>query len=108
MKPIIIQTTCSSKKEAKKIAKILIRKKLAACVQVSKINSIYKWDEKICEDNEYLLYIKTKKENFRKIQRKIKENHSYDLPEILTIKITNASKEYLNFIGDNTKWATIF
>jgi len=108
MKAIIIQTTCSSKTEAKKIAKILIDKNLAACVQISKINSIYKWNKKICEDKEYLLYIKTKKENFRKIQRKIKENHSYDLPEILAIKMINASKEYLNFIGDNTKWATIF
>lgn len=55
------------------------------------------------EDKEYLLFIKTKKENFKKIKRKIKENHSYDLPEILAIKITNISKEYFNFIGDNTK-----
>lgn len=103
MKAIIIQTTCSSKKEAKKIAKLLVKEKLAACVQLSKIKSIYSWENKLCVDKEVRLNIKTKKENFKKIQRKIKENHSYDLPEIIEIKITNGSLEYLQFIEGNTK-----
>ena len=101
MSPVVIQTTCSSKKEAKKIAKILIEKKLAACVQILKVNSIYKWDNKLCVDKERLLFIKTKNKNFKKIQRIIKENHSYDLPEIIEIKIANTSKEYLQFISEN-------
>lgn len=99
MKAIIVQTTCASKK----IAKILVQEKLAACVQLSKINSLYSWENKLCVDKEVLLSIKTKKENFKKIQRKIKENHSYDLPEIIAIQITNASKEYLQFIEGNTQ-----
>jgi periplasmic divalent cation tolerance protein len=103
MKAIIIQTTCSSKKEAKKIAKLLVKEKLAACVQLSKIKSIYSWENKLCVDTEVRLNIKTKKENFKKIQRKIKENHSYDLPEIIEIKITNGSLEYLQFIEGNTQ-----
>lgn len=103
MKAIIVQTTCASKKEAKKIANILIEEKLAACVQLSKITSLYSWENKRCVDKEMLLSIKTKKENFKKIQRKIKENHSYDLPEIIEIQITNASKEYLQFIEGNTQ-----
>ncbi len=103
MRGIIVQTTCSSKKEAKKIAKKLVEKKLAACVQISKIESIYKWEGKLCVDKERLLFIKTKNKNFKKIQRIIKENHSYDLPEIIEIKITNASKEYLQFIKGNIK-----
>lgn len=103
MKAVVIQTTCASKKEAKKIAKILVQEKLAACVQLSKINSLYSWENKLCVDKEVLLSIKTKKENFKKIQRKIKENHSYDLPEIIAIQITNASKEYLQFIEGNTQ-----
>jgi periplasmic divalent cation tolerance protein len=103
MEAIIIQTTCSSKKEAKNIAKILVQEQLAACVQLSKIKSIYYWKNELCVDKEVLLSIKTKKENFKKIQRKIKENHSYDLPEIIEIKITNASRGYLKFIEGNTK-----
>lgn len=101
MKSVIVQTTCANKKEAKKLAKILVKEKLAACVQISKIESIYRWDNKLCVDSERLLFIKTKKECFKKIKRKIKENHSYDLPEIIEIKITNASKEYLQFIDEN-------
>lgn len=102
MKAIIVQTTCSSKEEAKNIAKILIEEKLAACVQLSEIESLYNWQEKFCSDNETLLNIKTRKDNFDKIKSKILELHSYDLPEIIQLDIANASEEYLKFIGENT------
>lgn len=101
MKLIIIKTTFGKKKEAKKVAKFLVKEKLSACVQITKIKSIYNWNDKICEDKEYLLSIKTKKENYKKIQRKIKENHSYDLPQILAVKITKTSSEYKKFIKEN-------
>jgi len=102
MKISIVQTTCASKKEAKKIAKILIEKKLAACVQITQVQSLYMWNNKLCTDKEKLLFIKSKTKHFKKIEREIKENHSYDLPEIIEIKITNASKEYLQFIGESS------
>ena len=103
MRPFIVQTTTNSKKEAKKIAKLLVKKRLAACVQISQIESFYEWNNKVCEDKEYLLNIKTKKENYKKIKREIKENHSYDLPEIIGTKIVSLSKEYKNFIKENTQ-----
>ena len=102
MNPIVVQTTCSSKQEAKIIAKALVETKLAACVQMYEIESFYNWDDKFCNDFETLLNIKTIKENFEKIKSKILELHSYDLPEIIQLDITNASEEYLKFIGDNT------
>ena len=102
MKAIIVQTTCSSKEEAKDIAKVLIEEKLAACVQLSQIESLYNWKNEFCCDNETLLNIKTRKDNFEKIKSKILELHSYDLPEIIQLDIANASEEYLKFIGDNT------
>lgn len=102
MKVILIQTTCSTKKEAKLIARNLIQNRLAACIQITKTDSFYMWEEEFCEDKEYLLNIKTKKENFKKIKSKIKELHSYDLPEIINFNIDNCSKEYKNFIGENT------
>lgn len=102
MKVIIIQTTCSTKEEAKKIAEVLIKERLAACVQLSEIKSLYVWNEKFCCDNETLMSVKTRKENFEKVKSKIKELHSYDVPEIIQIDITNASKKYLKFIGDST------
>ncbi len=103
MKPIIIQTTTNSKDEARNIAKVLLESKLVACVQISKIDSLYIWENEMCEDEEYLIIIKTKKEKFKKIKSKIKELHSYDLPEIISINIDDLSKEYKKYIGDNIK-----
>ncbi|MFY4782934.1 divalent-cation tolerance protein CutA [Aliarcobacter butzleri] len=102
MKTIIIQTTCSSEKEAENIAKILIEKKFAACVQLSQIKSFYNWDNQFCSDKETLLNIKTRKKHFKKIKSKIKELHSYDVPEIIQLDISKSSKKYLKFIKDNT------
>ena len=102
MNIVVIQTTCGTKEEARKIAKVLIEEKLAACVQMSEIESFYQWKNEFCCDNETLLNIKTIKDNFEKIKSKILELHSYDLPEIIQLDITNASEEYLKFIGDNT------
>ncbi|MGB0990230.1 MAG: divalent-cation tolerance protein CutA [Halarcobacter sp.] len=101
MKLLLVQTTCASKDEAKKIAKVLIEKELAACIQMSKIESYYMWKNEFCDDEEILLSIKTKKENFKKIKSKIKELHSYDVPEIIGLDISDVSKEYKKFIEKN-------
>lgn len=103
MKVIVVQTTCDKKEEAENIAKVLLEKRLAACIQITKTDSFYTWEEEFCNDKEYLLNIKTKKKNFKKIESKIKELHSYDLPEIISIKIEKCSKEYKKFIKENTK-----
>lgn len=101
MKLLLVQTTCASKDEAKKIARVLIEKGLAACIQMSKVESYYMWKNEFCDDEEILLSIKTKKENFKKIKSKIKELHSYDVPEIIGLDIIDVSKEYKKFIEKN-------
>ena len=102
MKAVIVQTTTSNEEEAKKIAKILIQDKLAACVQLKDIESLYNWDGKLCCERETLLSIKTKKELFSKVKSKILELHSYDIPEIIELDISNISENYLKFIKENT------
>ena len=102
MKAVIVQTTISNEEEAKKIAKILIQDKLAACVQLKDIASLYNWDGKLCCERETLLSIKTKKELFSKVKSKILELHSYDTPEIIELDISNISEDYLKFIKENT------
>ena len=102
MKAVIVQTTTSNEEEAKKIAKILIQDKLAACVQLKDIKSLYNWDGKLCCERETLLSIKTKKELFSKVKSKILELHSYDTPEIIELDISNISEDYLKFIKENT------
>jgi len=101
VKPFIVQTTTNSYKEAKKIAKILLEKQLGACIQISTIDSLYMWKNELCEDKEYLLTIKTKKLHYKKIEREIKENHSYDVPEIIGFHIKKVDKNYKNFINNN-------
>ena len=102
MKAVIVQTTTSNEEEAKKIAKMLIQDKLAACVQLKDIESLYNWDGKLCCERETLLSIKTKKELFSKVKSKILELHSYDTPEIIELDISNISENYLKFIKENT------
>lgn len=102
MKAIIIKTTCASRQEARYIANILVKERLAACVQLNEIESIYFWKDEICSDNETLLSIKTKKELFSKVQSIILELHSYDVPQIIEIEISNISEDYLKFIKENT------
>lgn len=98
----IFFVTVPNMEEGKRIAKILVENKLAACVNIiQKIFSIYWWKGKIEEDNEYLLIIKTIEENSDSIIQKINEVHSYDTPECIGFKIDRGSEKYLNWIKEN-------
>ncbi|TQR32496.1 divalent-cation tolerance protein CutA [Campylobacter sp. MIT 99-7217] len=90
----IIKTTFSSKEEAEKITQILLEKRLVACVQSSKIKSSYLWQNKLCHDKEILLSIKTTKRLCKEVKRLIIKLHSYETPQILTLKPKKANKAY--------------
>lgn len=99
----IIITTTSSIEEAKKLAHSLVENKLAACANIiPKIISVYNWKNQINEDEEYLLLIKTKEKNFEQVKEKIKELHSYELPEIIMIPVQNGLNDYLDWINKET------
>ena len=95
---IFIYSTFSSKKEAKEIGKRLVRKKLAGCVNIFPIDSIYSWQRKIVRDKEFAAIIKTKKENFKKVEKFIQDHHSYDTPCILEISTGHVTKKYLKWL----------
>jgi periplasmic divalent cation tolerance protein len=100
----VILVTVSSLEESKKIAHALIESKLAACVNIiPKIISIYSWQEKINEDEEYLLLIKSRKELFKSIKKTVRDLHSYEVPEIIMLPIKNGLKDYLEWIRKETK-----
>jgi len=94
----IMITTTADKESAKTIGKLLVEKRLAACVQIFPIESIYYWQNNICQENEITLLIKSKTSMFEKIKAFIQENHSYDVPEIIQIPITDGLPEYLKWI----------
>ena len=95
---IFVYSTFPNKKEAKKIGERLVQKKLAACINVFPIESIYSWKGKIIKDKEFGAIIKTKKGNFKKVEKFILENHSYDTPCILEIPISRVTKKYLKWL----------
>jgi len=102
--PIIALVTCGSEEEALKIANALVESRLAACVNlVAPIRSIYRWEERIWDEKEWLLIIKTQKDRFEDLEKKVKSLHSYSVPEIVSLPIVEGSSSYLNWIAENTK-----
>jgi len=102
--PIVVLVTCGSEEEALKIANVLVEEHLAACVNlISPIRSIYRWEGKIWDEKECLLIIKTQKQRFEELEKKVKSLHSYSVPEIISLPINKGSMSYLNWIKENTK-----
>ena len=102
-KYIQIITTCEKKKDAEKIAKALIEKRLAACIQIMPINSIYWWKEKIEKAKEWILFIKTEKKLYERIESAIKTLHSYETPEIIAMPIIKGDKKYLEWVSETVR-----
>lgn len=100
----IVLTTAGSPQEAEKIARALVERRLAACVNViPQIQSVYRWKEKIEQETEWLLIIKTRLNVFDSVRDAIKELHSYDLPECIMLDVSAGSEAYLNWIDENTR-----
>jgi periplasmic divalent cation tolerance protein len=99
----VILVTVNSQEEALRIARALVDSRLAACVNIiSGLRSIYRWKGKSCDEGELLLLIKTRIALFEQVEGKIKEIHSYEVPEIVAIPITRGSETYLNWLNEST------
>ncbi len=101
---IVIYITTGSVNEAKKIGRALVEEKLAACSNIIfPIRSIYSWQEKICDDKEALMVLKTRKKLFNQIVKRVEKLHSYDVPEIIAMPIIEGSSKYLSWLNEETK-----
>ncbi|MFX0042155.1 MAG: divalent-cation tolerance protein CutA, partial [Candidatus Hodarchaeota archaeon] len=101
MEYFIFFVTVPNMEEGKKIARILVEDKLAACVNIiNNIYSIYSWKDNVEEDTECLLIIKTTDDKVNSIIQEIKKIHSYDEPECIGLKIEKGSDTYLKWIED--------
>ena len=99
-----IKNTCPNMDTAEKIANSLVANKLVSCVNIQKFEkSIYLWNWKIEKKEEYLLTMKTRWRFFKKIEKIIKELHTYTTPEIIAIPIIKWNEEYLRWI-DQSLW----
>lgn len=99
---IFVYITNPTKKEAKKIAKHLLRKKLIACANIFPINSLYRWEGKIVDENEFVLIAKTDNANFEKVKNEVERIHSYKVPCIIKISVSS-NKKYLDWLKKEIK-----
>lgn len=100
---IVIYCTVPDKKIAKEITNILLKHKLAACVsRIDKVNSKFTWDGEVCEENEVLMIIKTRRANYGKIKLVIEDIHPYTVPEIIALPVVDCSEDYLKWIAKET------
>ncbi|MEL6496511.1 MAG: divalent-cation tolerance protein CutA [Cyanobacteria bacterium J06623_7] len=97
----VILVTVASQARAQEMAIALVQAKLAACVNLFPIESIYLWQSEINQDREYQLIIKTDLSKFEALTAKITALHSYKVPEIIALPIVAGSSAYLNWLGSS-------
>ena len=103
-KYIQIITSIEKKEDAEKLVKVLIERRLAGCAQViGPVVSIYWWNDNITKAEEWLCFIKSRKDLYKEIEKIIKEINQYEIPEIIALPIIGGSKEYLNWLCDELK-----
>jgi len=101
---LLVISTVPSEDEGNTIAQKIVEERLAACVTVtSAVQSFYWWQEHVSNDKEFILFIKTKTSLFPKLEDRIKTLHSYQVPEIIALPIHAGSKDYLDWIKQNTQ-----
>ena len=99
MQAIVVVTTVGTEEQAYQIARELVARRQAACVNVLPgMRSVYRWKGKICKDGELLLVIKTLAEELEGVERTIQELHSYELPEILSFQVAYGEASFLEWI----------
>jgi periplasmic divalent cation tolerance protein len=96
---IVVFVTAGSESEAEVIATTLVEERLAACVNiVSPVRSIYRWEGKIANEQEWLLVIKTQAKRFADLETKIRSLHSYQVPEVIALPIVQGAEAYVQWL----------
>ncbi len=99
----IVLVTAGSEEEAATIGRTLIEERLVACANiVPRIRSIYRWKGKIYDEQEFLVIIKTRTSLFEAVQKRVKELHSYEVPEIISFPVALGLPQYLEWVQGET------
>ncbi|MEK6672620.1 MAG: divalent-cation tolerance protein CutA [Nitrospirota bacterium] len=103
MEGIVVFITAPNEEEAVRIARALVESSIAGCVNIIRgLRSIYRWQGKIEDDSEVLMVIKTRKSLFGSLSQKVKELHSYSVPEIIALPIVEGSADYMRWLEEVT------
>lgn len=96
---VVVLVTTESAEEAHRIGKFLVDEHLAACVNVvGRINSLFRWEGEVCDEEEALMVIKSVSGNLDALTRRVQELHSYDVPEVIALPVVGGSQDYLDWV----------
>ena len=99
MKPLLVLTTVGADFDARALAHTLVEARLAACVNIiDRIHSVYRWEDRVADDGEQLLLIKTTDVRIDALREELFRLHPYDVPEFVVLPIESTSEAYLAFI----------
>lgn len=100
---IVVLVTAPGEDEAARIGRQIVSERLAGCVNIVRsVRSIYQWQGKIEDETETLLVIKTRRHLFSRLSDRIKELHSYTVPEVIALPVVEGSAGYLDWLRDVT------
>lgn len=102
MKPIAVVTTVATREQARAMARALVERRLAACAQISEIESFYTWDGAVQHDPEFRLLFKTTADRYPAVEAAIRELHAYELPAIHAYAFEQVYAPYAEWIEENT------
>jgi periplasmic divalent cation tolerance protein len=104
MSRVVVLVTCPAGRSASRIARSLVEEKLAACVNiVPRVASVFAWKGKVERASESLLVIKTRRSLFDRLSRRVRELHSYAVPEVIAVPVTEGLRDYLRWLDGETR-----
>ena len=105
---VVVYVTAGSPAEGEHLARTLVEERLAACVnRIAPVQWVYRWEGKLEQSEEQLLIIKTQKDLFGALEKRVRELHSYSVPEIVALPIIGGSQAYLRSLADQTTGGTV-
>lgn len=102
MSHCMILVTCDTEEKARRLAGQLLEEKLAACVQIHPVTSVYTWENRVHTEAEFRMVIKTRSGLYPQIEHFILDRHGYEVPQVVRVPIDQGLEAYLNWIDENT------
>jgi periplasmic divalent cation tolerance protein len=99
----LVYITTRDEDEARKIGKALVEEKLAACVNIHPIKSIYRWEGEVQAEDEAAMLVKTRAELVDRVIERVKALHSYEVPGIVSLSIDKGNSDFMKWIGESTR-----
>jgi periplasmic divalent cation tolerance protein len=101
VKPIAVVTTVANRDDAQRLARALVERKLAACAQISAIESVYNWKDAVQQEPEFRILFKTTDGRYKLVESTIRELHPYELPAIHAFDFAHVDPAYAAWIAEN-------